>query len=100
MKEPCDGRDGIGLETELQLLREKLERLEALRGANPPGRRLRRAIAGTFLGVLAAVFLLAIMGVQSKPDALFIDANGNVGINQTSPQATLDVNGSSLVRGA
>jgi hypothetical protein len=36
---------------------------------------------------------------QSKPDALFIDQNGQVGINQTRPESPLDVNGKALFRG-
>jgi hypothetical protein len=98
MKEPFDSPDVIHLETELQLLRQKVDRLEAQR-IHHQGRSLRRQIAGIFVAAISAVLLLAIMGAQNKPDALFIDAKGNVGINQTSPQAPLDVNGNAVVRG-
>ena len=97
MKENFDSPDGR-FEIELQLLRKKVEQLEAQR-VHQQGRSLRRRIAGIFVAAISAVLLLAIMGAQSKPDALFIDAKGNVGINQTSPQAPLDVNGNALVRG-
>ncbi len=105
MTEPYDGPKDVRFETELQLLREKVERLEGLRGVNGQGRQTRRALAGLFLATIFAVLLLAIMGAQSKSgaqsvsDALFIDANGNVGINGTSPRARLDVNGNAVVRG-
>lgn len=98
MKQPFDSPDVIHLKAELQLLRNKVERLEAQR-VHQQGSSLRRRMAGIFVAAISAVFLLAILGAQSKPDALFIDAKGNVGINQTNPQAPLDVNGNAVVRG-
>jgi hypothetical protein len=98
MKESSEGSEVVGLETELQLLRDKVEQLEA-QHAHQQGRPLRRRIAGILVAAVFAVLLLAVLGAQNKPDALFIDAKGNVGINQTSPQAPLDVNGNAVVRG-
>jgi hypothetical protein len=98
IKEPSYRSDADRLETELHLLQTKVERLEA-QHAQQQGRPLRRRIAGIFVAAVFAVLLLAILGAQNKPDALFIDAKGNVGINQTSPQAPLDVNGNAVVRG-
>jgi hypothetical protein len=98
-KEPSDSPDIFLLDSELQLLRKKIEELETLRGVPQSSSWPRRMAAAIFLSAISAVLLLAIMGAQSKPDALFIDAKGNVGINQTSPQAPLDVNGNAVVRG-
>lgn len=86
------------LETELQSLRHRIEQLEMLR-QKKPARQLRRRLMGMLLIMGFAVLLLAVMGAQNKPDALFIDSNGNVGINQTNPQAPLDINGNAVVRG-
>ena len=91
---------------ELQRLRKKIEQMEADQSGRKPALGFRHIrLAGrrwflSLLGFTTAVFLaLVILGAQGKPDALFIEANGYVGINRTNPERTLDVNGDALVRG-
>lgn len=84
--------DYAALKAELKSLHEKIEELE--RGRSTV--RYWRMIA-----LIGVVLALTLVGAQNKPqsDALFIDQNGNVGINQSKPETTLDVNGNATVRG-
>lgn len=87
--------DYDAMQREMQALRKRIEELEAHR------RRPFRRWSWHWLPITAAVLLaLGVLGAQNKnkPDALFIDSNGNVGINQTSPSETLDVNGTAVIR--
>lgn len=60
----------------------------------------RRARSGVMVALVCIVLALSLMGAQSRSgDALFVDQNGNVGINQPKPEAPLDVNGNTMVRG-
>lgn len=99
MKKLSDSPDVVRLEAELQLLRNQLERLEDRRFDRRRGRPLRRMSAAMFVAAVSAVLMISVLGAQNKPEALFIDAKGNVGINQPNPQAPLDVNGNAVVRG-
>ena len=106
MNECPDHVDQAEVLAELQRLRKKIEQLEVNQSGRKPAQGFRhihltgRRLFLSLLGFATAVFLaLVILGAQSKPDALFIDPNGNVGINQPSPQRTLDVNGDAVVRG-
>ena len=94
------------MKREMQALRKKIEELEAGQARLNSAHRVARApqILGRWnwlsLPVIVAVLLtLGALGAQSKPDALFIDQNGNIGINQTKPEAPLDVNGTAIFRG-
>jgi hypothetical protein len=98
MNDSSDAPDVARLESELQLLREKIEQLQPQHCASPQSKP-RRRISGIIAGAIFTVLLLAILGAQSKPDALYINDKGNVGINQTNPQAPLDVNGNAVVHG-
>ena len=101
MNEHFDSLGRSEVQAELGLLRKKIEHLEKL--AAPSQRRFepwRRLLFCGLALVLAALLALGVMAAQSKQDALYIDQNGNVGINQTKPEAPLDVNGNTLVRGS
>lgn len=83
------------MQREMQALRKRIEDLEAHR------RRPFMRWSWRWLPIAAAVLLvLGVLGAQNqnKPDALYIAPNGNVGINQTSPSETLDVNGTAVIR--
>lgn len=106
MNESLEVHDYSSLESEMEALRRRIEDLEAGR-ARPKAadrtawwRRLAArpalAIPAVTVAVLAALSALV---AQTRQDSLYIDDKGNVGINQSSPQAPLDVNGNALVRG-
>ncbi len=101
MDEHCDSLSRSELQAELEILHKKINRLEKLAARSPaktaPWRRL--FFCGLALAV-ATLLALGLVAAQSKQDALYIDQNGNVGINQTKPERTLDVNGDTLVRGS
>lgn len=99
MNEDFDSLSRREVQAELELLRTKIERLEK-HAARPEVRRgpWRRLL---FCGVVLAAAALLALGVMAADgkDALFINDKGNVGINQTNPEKTLDVNGDAVVRG-
>lgn len=83
------------MQHEIQAMRQRIEDLEAHR------RHPFMRWSWRWLPITAALLVaFSLLGAQNKPDALFIDSNGNVGINQTKPEKTLDVNGDALVRGS
>lgn len=103
MKEAFAGSDYAQLREQIDLLRKEIEELKADRSSKPSSARWRR-FAGrhswAWLRITTIVLLaLSLLGAQNKPDALFIDSKGYVGINKTNPEAPLDVNGDALFRG-
>lgn len=100
MDEHFDQLSRSELQAELEMLHKKINRLEKLAARSPtkaaPWRRL--FFCGLALAV-ATLLALGLLAAQSKQDALYIDQNGDVGINQTKPEKTLDVNGDAMVRG-
>lgn len=107
MKEALAGSDYAQLREQIELLRKEMEELKADRSRESCGnlggrwRRFAGRHSWAWLRVSAIVLLaLGLLGAQNKQDALFIDSKGNVGINQTNPEKTLDVNGDALVRGS
>lgn len=101
MKEAFSGCDNSQLREELALLRKEIEELKADRSRKPfsaPWHRFAGRRSWAWLRVSAAVLLaLGLLGAQNKQDALYIKSNGNVGINQTDPSATLDVKGTAVI---
>jgi hypothetical protein len=108
MNEMFEDSSYSDLKREVQALRKRIEDLESGEARPKAGgratwwRRLSKRPAWTLPLVIVAVLLaLGVLGAQSsKQDALFIDSNGNVGINQSKPQSPLDVNGNALFRGS
>lgn len=100
MNEDFDSLSRREVQAELELLRKKIELLEqhAARPERKSGPWRRLLFCGVVLAA-AALLALGVLAAQNKQDALYIDQNGNVGINQTKPEAPLDVNGNALVRG-
>lgn len=88
---------------EMAALLRRIEELEAEHAqlkSKVYGKRFFRARSWAWLRITVAVLVaLGLLGAQSKQDALFIDSSGNVGINQTKPEKTLDVNGDAVIRG-
>ena len=90
------------LKAELEALRKKMESFEALAQAGTAAVATRkrwsskpRALWLLLILVLAAAGLVAAAG----DNALFINPQGYVGVNTTKPEAPLDVNGSTRLRG-
>jgi|SRR5215469_5081872 len=106
MKELFEVSNYTELQREIEALRKRIEDLESGR-IHPKGagratcwRRLVRSPALALPAVIVVVVLtLAALGATDQQDPLFIDQNGNVGINQTKPESLLDVNGNALFRG-
>ncbi len=105
MKEGFETPDYAQLQEQIEMLRKEMEELKADRSRttsiNLGGlwRRFARRHSWAWLRITVAVLLvLGLLGAQSKQDALYIDQKGNVGINQTKPEAVLDVNGNALIR--
>lgn len=88
---------------EMAVLLRRIEELEAEHAqlkSKMHGKRFFRARSWTWLRITVGVLLaFGLLGAQSKQDALYINEKGNVGINQTNPTATLEVNGTALVNG-
>jgi hypothetical protein len=87
------------LKAELARLQQKLRELEATCAAPSYARacaRWRPSRAALWWSVALAALLLpaGLIYGENAIEALFIDANGNVGIGTLSPKAALDVNGS------
>ena len=106
MKQPVDAPDYSELRHQLEVLRKRIEELEAgerhLKAAGHSQRWGRLFKSPALVVPAVAVALLLTLGVlvaDNKQDPLFIDQNGNVGINQANPQSPLDVNGNALLRG-
>jgi|SRR5579859_248514 len=119
MQETSERHNRGCVEDELQLLRNRIEQLEASQNAKRPGARLRRLSAGLSLGsgsadlrrrvialalalgvvVLGSLLIHDVRAAGTGQDALFISPQGYVGINHTKPEAPLDVNGNTVVRG-
>jgi hypothetical protein len=95
MKEQSDSE----LYAELNALRQRLSHLEAAqeKGGRPTACVQRPTfLRKCLLGPLPlAVFVLGGGLLYAQGDALFIDSKGNVGIGTTTPEATLDVTGTS-----
>jgi len=94
------------LKAELHMLRKKMEDLDArqagLESATGSARRWRFSkglVSRLLLPVGLLVLVIGAAAVGSDSNALFISPQGYVGINQTKPEAPLDVNGNALVRG-
>ena len=107
MKELFEVPDNSNLEREIEALRKRIEDLESGRthakgaGRATWWRRLARSPALALPAVIVGVLLtLGVLGAANQQDPLFIDQNGNVGINQTKPESLLDVNGNALFRGS
>jgi hypothetical protein len=95
MKLTVAEQDYQDLKREVESLRRKIDELERHRS---PVRWHARS--GVMVALVCIVLALSLMGAQSRSgDALFVDQNGNVGINQPKPEAPLDVNGNTMVRG-
>jgi len=99
---PMDYND---LKREVEALRKRIEALECGQGRPKAAcramcwRRLSSRSALALAAVVVAVLLaLGVLGAQNKQDPLFIDQNGNVGIDQSKPESPLDVNGNALFR--
>src|SRR5579859_2853518 len=90
------------LKAELEALRKQVQGLRAQvheRNAVHPARQ-RWFARPRNLWLLLIVLLLAVGLLAAAGDkALFIDPQGYVGINQTKPEARLDVNGNTRLRG-
>src|SRR5207244_2806253 len=107
MKHLFEGSDYSDLRREMEVLRKRIEDLESGQARSKAAgratcwRRLARRPALAVTAVTVAVLLaLGVLGADNKQDPLFIDQNGNVGINQTKPESPLDVNGNALFRGS
>jgi len=93
------------LKAELQALRKKMENFEAMQPSCNPARfaypRWLSAAPVPRLLLLAGflVLVVGLLAAAGDTNALFISPQGYVGINQTKPEAPLDVNGKELVRG-
>ncbi|HZR29843.1 MAG TPA: hypothetical protein VFA71_13780 [Terriglobales bacterium] len=119
MQETSENHTHGCVEDELQLLRNRITQLEASQNTKRPESRLRRLLPGLFPGsgsahlrrrlaalalalgvvVLSCVLIHDVRAAATGQDALFIDPQGYIGINQTKPEARLDVNGDTIIRG-
>jgi hypothetical protein len=105
MKQFFEEPDYSDLKREVEALRKKIEELESGQVRRKVAdratcwRRLCSRAALALPAVIVAVLLaLGALVAQNKQDPLFIDQNGNVGINQNKPESPLDVNGNALFR--
>jgi hypothetical protein len=106
MNQRIDVPDYDVLKRDIETLRKRIEDLESGRrhikatGHAPHWGRLFKSPAFVMPAIAVALLLtLGVLAADNKQDSLFIDQNGNVGINQTKPEAPLDVNGNTLLRG-
>jgi len=90
------------LKAELEALRKKMESFETLvqAGKKPaPARGWWFSKVRGRWPLLAVVLVAAGLLAAAGDNALFINPQGYVGINQTKPEARLDVNGNTRLRG-
>jgi len=102
MNESFERLNDSDLRAELQALRKKVEELETMQRQNAAARRPWFSAGSISKLLLVAGFFVLTVGLLAAADdskALFINPQGYVGINQTKPEASLDVNGNTLVRG-
>lgn len=92
MKKPPKAPGYDGVNGKVRAPHQRIEALEAARSNQMiPGRaRCRRRFSASPIWAVPLVMagmLLApgVLGAQNKPDALFIDTNGNVGMGTTTP---------------
>jgi hypothetical protein len=100
MNESPERLDNSELRAEVEALRKRIEQLETAQRQNPTLRRW--SFAGSFSRPLviagSLVLLVALLAAAGDSNALFINPQGYVGINQTKPEASLDVNGNAIIR--
>jgi hypothetical protein len=102
MNESWETISDTELKAELQSLRTRVEQLETAQRQNrSAGHRWFSAspVSRFLLLMCFLVLVAALLAAAADPNALFINPQGYVGVNTTKPEAPLDVNGSTRLRG-
>src|SRR5215469_11519740 len=100
MKESFEAQNQIELRLKVEAHRQRIRGIETGRtrpkatGRATWCRLSRRPAWALPLVIVGALVAPGVLGAQSKPDALFIDENGKVGIGTTPPNQKLSVSGS------